>query len=111
MKLHTKARRARRGAALIEYGLLVAGIAIVALAAVSIFGHKVSDLFGLSSTVLPGAHAEDNGPIKSGRLVATENGALKIDAQDPNSLSKTLGVDQDTMDSLIINTQTEQQQP
>jgi Flp pilus assembly pilin Flp len=66
-----KNRRRRKGAALVEYALLLAGVALVALAAVAIFGHKTSDMIAATATVLPGAHADDNSPIVSGKLVET----------------------------------------
>ncbi|MCW8138527.1 MAG: hypothetical protein KIT58_06455 [Planctomycetota bacterium] len=61
----------RKGAALVEYGLLIAGVALVSAAAVSIFGHKTNDLIAATASILPGAHDDDNGPILSGRLIET----------------------------------------
>ncbi len=61
----------RRGAALVEYGLLIAGVALISSAGVSIFGHKTNDLVSSVAAVLPGAHADDNGPIFSGKLIET----------------------------------------
>lgn len=61
----------RKGAALVEYGLLIAGVALVSAAAVSIFGHKTNDLIAAVATILPGAHEEDNGSIVSGRIIET----------------------------------------
>ncbi len=63
--------RRRRGAALVEYGLIIAGVALVCAAAVSVFGHKTSDLIAAVGSVLPGAHSDDNGPIVSGKLIET----------------------------------------
>src|SRR5260370_15545040 len=64
----------RRGAALVEYGLLIAGVALISAAAVSLFGHKTSDLIGMTAAILPGAHFNDNGPIMSGHLIETSTG-------------------------------------
>ena len=63
--------REEKGAALLEYSLLAAGVALVSAAAVSVFGHKTSDLIGAVSTVMPGAHADDNGPIVSAKIIET----------------------------------------
>lgn len=63
--------RDKKGAALVEYSLLVAGVALIGAAAVSVFGHKTSDLMAAMAAVLPGAHADDNGPIVSGKLIET----------------------------------------
>lgn len=82
MQLKRSIRR-QRGAALVEYGLLISGVALVAIAAVSILGHKTSDLVASVAAVLPGAHDDDNNPIVSGKLVETAanaNGAIGVDA-------------------------------
>jgi Flp pilus assembly pilin Flp len=61
----------RKGAALIEYALLIGGIALISAGAVSLFGHKTSDIIGLVTTIIPGAHTDDNHPIISGKLIET----------------------------------------
>ena len=83
-KVTRKNARRRRGQGLVEYALIIAGVALIAAAAVSVFGHKVSDMIGATATVLPGAHADDNGPIESGKLIETTNagGAIELDATD-----------------------------
>jgi Flp pilus assembly pilin Flp len=68
-----KLARDRKGQGLVEYALLVCGIAVVSLAAISLVGHKTSDLMGTAATMLPGAHQGDNGPILSGHLMETDN--------------------------------------
>jgi len=66
--------RERKGAALVEYGLLIAGVALISAAAVSTFGHKTNDLVATVAAVLPGAHAGDNAPIAGGKLIETTEG-------------------------------------
>jgi Flp pilus assembly pilin Flp len=63
--------RNKKGQGLVEYGLIIAGVALICAVAISIFGHKTSDLISATATVLPGAHADDNGPITSGKLIET----------------------------------------
>jgi Flp pilus assembly pilin Flp len=77
--------RNRRGQGLVEYGLLIAGVALIAAAAVSVFGHKTADLISAVATILPGAHSDDNAPIASGKLIETTAGA----ADAPISLDVT----------------------
>lgn len=83
-----KMNRRQKGAALVEYGLLVAGVALVATAAVSIFGTKTGNLIASIAAVLPGANAEDNAPINVGQLLETTDGTagapiqLRITAAD-----------------------------
>src|SRR5205085_4529603 len=74
MKIIHQPRRAKRGAALVEYGLIVAGVALVAAAAVSIFGHKTASIIGATAAILPGAQPDDNGIIDAGRVIATHHG-------------------------------------
>ena len=76
-------KRNRKGQALVEYALIVAGVALIAAVSVSVFGHKVNDLLAATATVLPGAHEDDNAPIQSGKIIETTqdaDGDLIIDA-------------------------------
>ena len=78
-----KMLRNKKGQGLVEYGLIIAGVALICAAAVSVFGHKTSDLIGAVASVLPGAHADDNGPLVSGKLIETtgaDTGAIALDA-------------------------------
>lgn len=95
--------RRQRGAALVEYGLLVAGVALVATAAVSIFGVKTSNLIASVATVLPGVQTDDNAPITSGQLIETTNGTaanpIEVDTatilanSNTHRLGENVGVD------------------
>lgn len=73
----------KKGQGLVEYGLIIAGVALICAAAVSVFGHKTSDLIAAVATVLPGAHADDNGPMVSGKIIETApdavSGAIELD--------------------------------
>src|SRR5438132_5851602 len=70
--LFTRLVRERKGAALLEYALLIAGVALIASAAISIFGQKTGDLVAAVAAVLPGAHGDENGPIAVGRIIETQ---------------------------------------
>jgi pilus assembly protein Flp/PilA len=69
----------KRGAALVEYALIVAGVALIAAATVSVFGHKTNDMLATAAAVLPGAHAEDNAPIVSGKVIETSPNTQGLD--------------------------------
>jgi len=71
IRKNVQPKQRRKGAALVEYALLVAGVALIGAAAVSVFGHKASDMIGATAAVLPGAHSDDNGPMVSGKLIET----------------------------------------
>ncbi len=106
--------RNKKGAALVEYALLVAGIAIVGIAAVSILGHKTSDLIGTSAAIIPGVAADDNDEISSGRLVETQNdlvnGATAVDVEQivnnsgTERLGNNLGYDPTQLPTLVVPT-------
>lgn len=100
--------RSKKGAALVEYGLLIAGVALVSAAAVSIFGHKTNELISGIATVLPGAHQDDNAPINAGQLIETTDAAvtgdpITIDTQailgnsDTNRLGDNLDIPVETL--------------
>jgi Flp pilus assembly pilin Flp len=103
----------KKGAALVEYFLIVAGVALVAAAAVSTFGHKTNDLIAMTAAVLPGAHAEDNAPIVSGRIIETAanaSGAIALDMATivTNSdgtqvrLGNNMGLDGTAVGALVV---------
>lgn len=68
----------KKGQGLVEYGLIIAGVALVCAAAISVFGHKTADLVAATAAVLPGAHADDNGPIITAKLIETAQDADNV---------------------------------
>ena len=64
--------RSKKGAAMVEYAMLVAGVALVSAAAISVFGNKTADMVSVSAAVLPGANASDNAPIANAALIETD---------------------------------------
>ncbi|QDT35402.1 Flp family type IVb pilin [Thalassoglobus polymorphus] len=98
MSLAKKIRRSlnnKRGQGLVEYGILIGGVALVCLAAVSILGHKCNDLCATVAAALPCAHDDDIGPIVSGKLVNTTqdtNGVVYLDATTPGSIEDNMGI-------------------
>ena len=95
--------RNRKGQGLVEYGILVGGVALVCLAAVAILGHKTNDLVSVVAGVLPGAHQDDNAPIVSGKLVSTTQNAssqIVLDVSGAGSMSSNLGIT--GVDALVV---------
>ena len=93
----------RKGQSLVEYGILIGGVALICLAAVAILGHKSNDLIATVAAALPGAHDDDVGPIVSGKLVNTTqdtNGVVYLDASNPGSISGNVGIP--GIDSLVV---------
>jgi Flp pilus assembly pilin Flp len=78
--------RDRRGAALAEYGLLLAGITLVSLGAVAVLGGKVGGLVGAVSSILPGAYERQNAPVVVGELLETRISDVNGDGVDEISI-------------------------
>ncbi len=74
-----RSSREERGAALVEYALIIAGVALIGAATISLFGHKTNDMLATAAAVLPGAHVEDNAPVVSGKVVETSPNAPGLD--------------------------------
>jgi Flp pilus assembly pilin Flp len=103
-------RGAKKGAAMAEYAILVAGVALVCLVAVTMLGAKVGDMFIAAATVLPGAQADDNHPIVNGKLIETKldaNNNIVIDGagivanSGTERLGNNLGIDQ--LSKLVVD--------
>jgi Flp pilus assembly pilin Flp len=98
LKLTQRILKCKKGAALVEYALLVAGVALIGAASVAIFGHKTNDMIAMTAAVLPGAHFDDNAPIVSGKIIETAANANGENAAgDP-----TLGIGLDVT-TIIAN--------
>lgn len=67
--------RNRKGQGLVEYALIIAGVALICAVGIAVFGHKVSDMINATAMILPGAHDDDNGPIASGKVIETTSAA------------------------------------
>ncbi len=94
--------RDEKGAALLEYTLLAAGVALISAAGIAVFGHKTNDMISSVAAIMPGAHADDNGPIASGKLIETtgaDSGQIQVDVEtilannNTTRLANNLGVD------------------
>lgn len=104
-------RKNRKGAALVEYALLVAGVALIGAASVSVFGHKTNDMIGTVAAVLPGAHTADNNPLQSGSIIETgvnAGGAIALDpaaiiaANGTSRLNANTGLSDGVADSTLV---------
>lgn len=78
--------RRRHGAALAEYGLLLAGLTLGSMVAVSVLGGKVGGMIASVATLLPGATAQDNAPVQVGRLIETQT----IDSNGDGTVEQVL---------------------
>lgn len=120
MSFFRKLSRDRRGAVLVEYGLVVAGVALVAVAAISVFGHKTNDLIATAAVILPCAHGDDNGPIVSGKLIETTgaaDGPITVDlaaindGTDTSRLASNFGFTDTDLEALVVEVGEEEETP
>lgn len=102
-------KKSQRGAALVEYAILIGAVTLVMLLGVSVMGHKLNDVTGALAVLLPGAHADDDVLLTSGKLVeftGTPGAAAEIDTTlltDANAdarLATNLGVS--TLDTILL---------
>lgn len=72
--------RNKKGQGMVEYGIIVAGVALAGLLAVSLLGEKTGDLIAAIASVLP-VHFDDNGSITVGHLIEDVNtgGTISMD--------------------------------
>jgi pilus assembly protein Flp/PilA len=96
-------RKLRRGQALVEYTIIVAAVALIALGTISLLGHKTNDMLGTLTAILPGAHTDDNGPIAAGELIPTVAGPDGITV-DVNAAANATG--QATLNQNLFGTGT-----
>jgi len=86
-------RKDRKGQGLVEYALIIAGVALIGVVGISMFGHKTADLIGTVAAILPGAHTDDNAPITAGHLIETDNngqnGAIEISVTGVQAANNT----------------------
>ncbi len=95
--------RSRKGQGLVEYGILVGGVALICLASVAILGHKSNDLIASVAAILPCAHDDAAGPIVSGKLIATtvSGGGLIVDVTaNGDTLADRTGIV--SLDTLVV---------
>ena len=106
MRLINHSVRRRKAAVVAEYGVLLAGILVISLAAISMGGHKIGDLWGVFTAILPGAHADDNAPLVSGQLIETKNAGGEISLDDAaivaNSNQERLGNNMEIQSSNLV---------
>ncbi|MBV9124484.1 MAG: hypothetical protein JO112_14090 [Planctomycetes bacterium] len=72
----------RKGSVLVEYGLLVAGVALTCVLAIAVLGAKTFDVYATMAAIVPGGHAEDNKPIVEPKLIPknTDGQVITLDA-------------------------------
>src|SRR5437016_6748911 len=72
----------RKGAVLVEYALLIAGVALVCALSVAVLGHKTFMVYGIMADIIPRATAHDNqlNPLTQTIRLHTKDGPIQLDA-------------------------------
>lgn len=81
-------RRHRCGQGLVEYALIIAGVALICAVGLSLFGHKTAGMIEAVTAVIPGAHQADNGPIMTGQLIETTDATAGPISLDLNTITQ-----------------------
>ena len=88
-------RKNRRGQGLVEYIVIVASVALIALVSVSMFGHKLADQYAVGAGMLPGAHAEDNNSCNERHCDCQFKACALLPQTIPDCCGKRGGIDAD----------------
>jgi Flp pilus assembly pilin Flp len=83
--------RNRRGQGLVEYALIIAGVALICAVGISLFGHKAAQMIDAVAVILPAADPNDNGPIGVGELIETTSATNGQIGLDLNAISSANG--------------------
>ncbi len=101
----------KKAQGMVEYAILLAGVALIAISSVSVLGQKTTDLIATTAFVLPGAQAASNGPIFVGKLVeytpaisADPADAIKVDLATILTRSATNRLDTNVYDGAWVAT-------
>ena len=86
------ARLRRKGQAMVEYTLLVAGVAVACALAVSVLGDKTADTLSIMAAIMPGAEASDNSPLTAANVIPFKNNGSSL-VLDTANLVSSAGVD------------------
>ncbi|MEO1530056.1 MAG: hypothetical protein AAFX06_31975 [Planctomycetota bacterium] len=81
----------KKGQGLLEYALILAGVSLICLVAITMVGHKTNDLLAATATILPGAHEDGNSSLFSGRLIETTGGGVNDTTLDLTAISNNKG--------------------
>jgi Flp pilus assembly pilin Flp len=104
-------RRSRnRGAAMVEYAILVGAVTLVGILGLSVLGRKSMDLTGTLAVILPGANLTEDMKIHHAQLVeltGAADGTYKVDSArigggNTNRLAVAAGVPMSNSDSPFV---------
>jgi Flp pilus assembly pilin Flp len=100
----------RKGAAMVEYAILVGAVALVGILGMSVLGRKATDIVGTLAVVLPGAQLTEDRKIHNAQLIEITNGvddsyrvdASRIGGGDTNRIAVATGLQNSDSNSNFV---------
>lgn len=81
--------RDRKGQGLAEYAVILVGVTVVSLGALTTLGHNIGDLLASTAAILPGSEPEWDQQVYVGELIE-----LNVPGAFPNTVGINLAVDE-----------------
>src|SRR4051812_3669950 len=112
MSMQKKAlnKKKSKGAAMVEYAVLIGAVTLIGVLGVSVLGNKVADIVGTLAVILPGAQTTDDHKIHSAQLIEFTDGNddtyqildTHIGNGDTNRLNRNTGLGDSNTDSIFV---------
>jgi len=81
--------RNRKAQGLAEYAVILVGVTVVSLGALSVLGHNIGDLLATSAAILPSSQPEWDQQVYVGELIE-----LNVPGAFPNAVGINLAIDE-----------------
>jgi len=103
-------KKKAKGAAMVEYAVLIGAVTLIGILGLSVLGNKVSDIISTLAVILPGSQTSDDQKLHSAQLIEFTNGddgSFKIDdshigSGDTNRLGRNTGLESSGSDSAFV---------
>jgi len=106
--LHKKKKR--KGAAMVEYAVLIGAVTLIGILGLSVLGSKVSDIISTLAVILPGSQTADDLKLHRAQLIeftGGDDGTFQIDSSrigggDTNRIGRNTGLESSAQDSVFV---------
>jgi Flp pilus assembly pilin Flp len=104
----TKRALKRKGAAMVEYAILVGAVALIGILGMSVLGRKTSDIIGTLAVILPGVESREDVSLHNASLIeiTTDGTTFRIDS---NKIAADKSVDRLNANAGIGGSQSDSQ--
>ena len=109
MNMRRRAKK-RKGAAMVEYAILVGAVALIGIVGMSVLGRKNSDIIGTLAVILPGVRSAEDVAVQHTSLVELTSDGTTYQAFDQHwvgnnrtdRLNLATGLGSSDSDSLFV---------